>query len=459
MNKLILFGAGVYAKKFKALLEYLEVDFDYFTDNDENKWGKFLYGKQIISPKELKKFKKCRIIISCIHEISIKEQLKKMGLQNNIIGMEELYVLCEKKQYVHTNKSIQKNSRPMAIIDMYEGIGWGGTELWAAELAKLLSERKINTILIGGVDQIPLGEEYEKLINRMPEYNTIMHMVNLFEDNLPCTFINNFAGCAFMAANIVKRRYPDKIKIISVIHSDNKALFDAHMYMSKYIDSIFCVSNQIKNNMQNLYSYDCTKYYFKEQPISTNNYDISEKEVSTVIKIGYAGRLVKQHKRADLLINLIQGLEKEEINYFLQIAGEGECFEPIQNYIQENNLDKKVCLWGRIEKKQMPDFWKKTNVFVNISECEGTSLSMLEAMSYCCAPVVTDVSGAKEFISHGENGYICEIGNLCQLVKYIRILSNDLDKLKEFGKKSREIVVKKCDTKQYIEYWINNLLL
>lgn len=47
----------------------------------------------------------------------------------------------------------------------------------------------------------------------------------------------------------------------------------------------------------------------------------------------------------------------------------------------------------------MDAFWKGQDVFVNVSEYEGTSLSMLEAMGYGCVPVVTDVSGAREFIA------------------------------------------------------------
>lgn len=56
MEKIILFGAGVYAKKYNALLEYLYMDFDYFTDNDSSKWGTVLYGKPVISPDELTGF-------------------------------------------------------------------------------------------------------------------------------------------------------------------------------------------------------------------------------------------------------------------------------------------------------------------------------------------------------------------------------------------------------------------
>ena len=47
---MILFGAGVYAKKYKALLEYLHMDFDYFTDNDSSKWNTTVSVADISAP-------------------------------------------------------------------------------------------------------------------------------------------------------------------------------------------------------------------------------------------------------------------------------------------------------------------------------------------------------------------------------------------------------------------------
>lgn len=74
------------------------------------------------------------------------------------------------------------------------------------------------------MEQPHLEEKYEKLVYRVSEHNTISRMVSMMEQNLPFTFVNNFAGCAFMAAVIVKRKYPDSVKIISVIHNDNMRL-------------------------------------------------------------------------------------------------------------------------------------------------------------------------------------------------------------------------------------------
>lgn len=458
MSIVVLFGAGVYAKKYKALLEYLRMDFDYFTDNDSTKWGSLLYGKPIISPDELYNFSECRIIISSTHEIAIRKQLSEMGLTQCIIGLDDLYVLCEKKMNQSKVDNIAIHQEDTVFVDMYEGIGWGGTELWAANLAYGLQKSGKRTILIGGTEQHALEERYENLVKRISGKDTIIHMVDLLEEKLPCVFINNFAGCAFMAAIILKRKYPDLVKIISVIHNDNKSLFDAHMILMKYIDKVFCVSNQICMQMQKLYNYGKNRYYFKEQPIKIDAAWEKDWNMTQPIRIGYAARLVKQQKRADLLVDLIACLEKSGIDFVFQIAGEGECLPIIIEYIEKNRLESKVRILGRLPKEKMNQFWNRQDIFVNVSEYEGTSLSMLEAMSFGCVPVVTDVSGAREFIEEGRNGYVCPIGDLSKMSTCINELAADRMRMKRFGIICHKIIQERCNPDDYISYWVEKLL-
>lgn len=458
-TKVILFGAGVYAKKYAALLEYLEMDFQFFTDNDTSKWGKKLYGKEIISPQKLIELQPIQIIISSTHEIAIREQLEQMGLGDSVIGLNELYQQCEKRADSHKISIQKKSAKRSILVDMYEGIGWGGTELWAANLAYGLRQVGEQVVLIGGTEQPALQEKYECMVQRISEQETILHMEKLFEENLPCTFINNFAGCAFMAAVIVKQKYPDLVQIVSVVHNDNKSLFDAHMMLGKYIDKIFCVSNQILEHMCGLYSVDRKKYVFKEQPIDCIEQYRKIYNKKDSLRIGYAARLVKQQKRADLLVDLLEQFEKRKIDYRLQIAGDGECFELISEYINQRELVNKVQLLGRLEKNQMNDFWKEQDVFINISEYEGTSLSMLEAMSFGVVPIVTDVSGAREFIGHNGNGFIVDIGDLQGIVNYVELLDRDREKLQAFGDQNINLIRKRCNSKAYIEFWLEKLLV
>ena len=455
---MILFGAGVYAKKYKALLEYLHMDFDYFTDNDSSKWGTVLYGKPIISPYEVSQFSDCKIIISSTHEAAIREQLAGMGLSECIMDLNELYSMCEKQMDSSKDNLIRIHEQDTVVVDMYEGIGWGGSELWAANLAYGLQRKGKKAVLLGGTEQPALGEQFESLVVRISENETIMHMVELFEANLPCVFVNNFAGCAFMAAVIVKKKYPDLIKMVSVIHNDNKSLFDAHMMLQEYIDKIFCVSNQIKVHMQELYEFNSALFYFKEQPIPIEPEYGREWNVKYPLKIGYAARMVRQQKRADLLVDLIACLEKRKIDYVFSIAGEGECVSILEDYIATNQLENKIHLLGRLPKEKMPEFWKGQEVFVNISEYEGTSLSMLEAMSYGCVPVTTDVSGAREFIEEHLNGYIRPIGDISGVASCIEELAYDREKLKSYGMLCRQIIQERCNPEEYIDYWMTNIL-
>ena len=455
---MILFGAGVYAKKYKALLEYLRMDFDYFTDNDSSKWGTVLYGKPIISPYEVSQFSDCKIIISSTHEAAIREQLAGMGLSECIMDLNELYTMCEKQMDSSKDNLIRIHEQDTVVVDMYEGIGWGGSELWAANLAYGLQRKGKKAVLLGGTEQPALGEQFETLVVRVSENETIMHMVELFEANLPCVFVNNFAGCAFMAAVIVKKKYPDLIKMVSVIHNDNKSLFDAHMILQEYIDKVFCVSNQIKTRMRELYNFRPDCFYFKEQPIPIEQGYCRKWNSEETVQIGYAARLVRQQKRADLLVDLIAYLELKNLDYVFNIAGEGECASALIEYVRANKLDKKVRLWGRLPKEEMPDFWKKQDIFVNVSEYEGTSLSMLEAMSYECVPVTTDVSGAAEFIRENVNGYICKVGDIGGVASCVEKLLGDRRKLISYGQQCRKIIQERCNPEQYIDYWIRYIL-
>lgn len=457
-EKIILFGAGVYAKKYKSLLEYLHMDFNYFTDNDSTKWGTELYGKPVISPTELRYYPGCKIIISSTHESAIRKQLSDMGFEACIIGLDELYDLCEHRMESEEDENGIKTDKETIIVDMYEGIGWGGTELWAATLARGLRNEGEKVILLGGTEQPRLEDYYEDLITRIEETETITRMVDLFENNLPCVFVNNFAGCAFMASVIVKRKYPDLVKIISVIHNDNKSLFEAHMMLKKYIDKVFCVSNQIRKHMLDIYDFESERYYFKEQPIESETFWRREENQSGVLRIGYAARLVRQQKRADLLVPMIAYLEQKAANYRLQIAGDGECVDIVDKYIAQKNLQDKVQILGRLSKGEMADFWKKQDVFISVSEYEGTSLAMLEAMSFGCVPVVTDVSGTREFIVDGENGYVRDVEDIKGIVECVIKLDQDRGRLMLYGMRCREIIENRCNPEEYIRYWKKHLL-
>lgn len=452
MKNIVLFGAGVYAKKYKSLLDFLGIEFHFFTDNDKSKIGTELYGRKVISPETLRDLD-CNIIISCTHGEQIEKQLTEMGILDKLLKMEDFY-----EEFAHRIREIEVSAakalkQKRIIVDMYEGIGWGGTEVWASNVAAGLSAQGYEVALFGSAEQAVMEDNVEKITERFQGEKVIEHMVEYMLKSIPFTLINNFAGCAFLAAVMVKMQYPEQVKIINVIHNDSKSLFQAHMVFRECVDSFICVSNKIRNTIVEEYGIDSRKVFFKEQPIETDGQLYRGYSVKgSPLRIGYAARLVNQQKRADLIPELVERLEVLQINYVMEIAGEGECVPAIKAFVKERGMEQKVILHGRLPKGKMPDFWKVQDIYLNFSEYEGTSLSMLEAMSFACVPVVTDVSGVSEFIVDDVNGYVCEIGDLDGIAERLQRLDNTREKLAVFGERCRREIVERCNPKEYIGY-------
>lgn len=459
MKKIVLFGAGIYAEKYKSLLDFLNISVDYFSDNDKTKIGQRLYQKEVIEPIKLKNID-CRILISSTHFFEISKQLRDMEISNKLLTIEELCPLLLQKlpDYERERKCDLLQDRKI-FIDIYEGNGWGGTEMWAVTVAKGLEREGKEVSLFGSKSQPPLGEDYEYLVERFSNEHTFEKMVKSMAARLPFVLINNFSGYTYMIAVMLKRIYPDQVKIISVIHNDDRKLYNAHMVFAEYVDKFLCVSDKIRATMIQQYGVEEKKVFFKEQPIIFDKgyqrfYEVERR----TIRIGYAARLVKTQKRADLFPELITYLEKEGIDYELNIAGEGECKSQIEEFLLSVRLKGTVTLAGRVQKANMPEFWKYQDIFLNFSEYEGTSLSMLEAMSYACVPVVTDVSGVSEFIQDGSNGYVREVGDLKGIASAIKQLSDNRNSLQVFGERCRHEVLVRCGVEDYIDFISHTIL-
>lgn len=454
-KKLILFGAGMYAKTYKAILDYLKIEFHYYTDNDCSKFETVLYDKKIISPYELTEMD-CDIIMSCTYEEEIKLQLEQMNISNKLKEVEEIYIKFNQKMVENASsicKTIKKDKK--IIIDMFEGIGWGGSEMWAVSTAKSLLEIGHSVKILGSDKQIPLNSSMEAYVQRFSEEQAIEKMASEIEANLPCTVINNFAGCVMLAAVLVKNKYPDDLQIISVIHNDNPGVFKAHLRYESMMETIFCVSREIKEKIINEYNICKNKIYFKEPYIEyeSDYQKIYNTTGSAPLRIGYAGRLVKQAKRTDMLPQIISLLEANKINYQLEVAGDGECKKMIEEYVKAEHLQKKVKLWGRIPKEEMSEFWKLQDVFINFSEHEGTSLAMLESMSYGCVPIVTIVSGVREYVKDHVNGFICKVGDLESLVFALKKIEQNRMLLPQYGLECRKIIKERCNKEDYISFF------
>lgn len=109
-------------------------------------------------------------------------------------------------------------------------------------------------------------------------------------------------------------------------------------------------------------------------------------------------------KNHELMIQVCARINHLGIDCRLIIVGDGEHRAQIEHTIQNENITDKVILTGY--KPEPKCFFGLFDVFLLTSFSEGTSMTLLEAMSLGIPSVVTDVGGNPEVITDNFSGLV-----------------------------------------------------
>ena len=123
-------------------------------------------------------------------------------------------------------------------------------------------------------------------------------------------------------------------------------------------------------------------------------------------------------KRIDYLLCKLKEIENHstfEIQYFH--IGNGDELEKLKKQTELLNFEKfKIKFLGHLDDNELRAFFEKNaiDVFLNVSSSEGTSMALIEALSYAIPIIVTDVGGNKI------------IGDYCKTLLPVDFKANDL---------------------------------
>lgn len=124
-------------------------------------------------------------------------------------------------------------------------------------------------------------------------------------------------------------------------------------------------------------------------------------------KIIYSNRLHQKLYRIDLILKAFSVFNKDKAEQWkLIIAATGEETDNLKALAQELNISDKVEFVGWLNKEENYNYYNRAKIFVSIPESDATAISLLEAMSAGCLPVVSDLPANKEWITNNENGII-----------------------------------------------------
>jgi len=142
-------------------------------------------------------------------------------------------------------------------------------------------------------------------------------------------------------------------------------------------------------------------------------------------------------------------LEQESKAKFL-ILGEGELTSQFKQRVRKQIAQGSVRFLGKAPHEDVAKYLNAADIYVSTSFSDGTSASLLEAMACSTTPIVTAISGNKEWIQDGWNGYLTPTRDVNQLAQKIVFLAKNEEVRRKMAKNAFETVRTKVNWQRNI---------
>jgi phosphatidylinositol alpha-1,6-mannosyltransferase len=131
-------------------------------------------------------------------------------------------------------------------------------------------------------------------------------------------------------------------------------------------------------------------------------------------------------------------------NFKYLIGGGGPLLESLRLYVAEMKLDHLIVFLGYLEEKDVINKYYECDIFLHPQvaakdgkDIEGFGLTIADAMSFCCVPIVGVDGGPKEFVTHGSTGYIVDGHDHDSIADKIEYLINNRGEITTIGEAAR----------------------
>ncbi|CEG27634.1 N-acetyl-alpha-D-glucosaminyl L-malate synthase BshA [Bacillus sp. B-jedd] len=324
----------------------------------------------------------------------------------------------------------------------------GGSGVIATELGKLLAEKGHSIHFITSSMPFRLQKMYHNIYYHQVEVNQysvfqyppydialaskMAEVANQEElDLLHVHYAIPHAVCAILAREMSGR----DLKIITTLHGtditvlgNDPSLTEAIKFGIEKSDIVTAVSDSLAGQTADLIHPDKeieTVYNFIDERIYQKNSETDLKE-----KLGIANHEkviihvsnFRPVKRVGDVVRVFREISRS-IPAKLLLVGDGPEMRKVSRLVSDMGLREKVIFLGKQE--NVDELYSISDLMFLLSEKESFGLVALEAMA-CGVPCIgTNIGGIPEVIRHGENGFICPLGEISVMAaKALELLLN-----------------------------------
>ncbi len=261
-------------------------------------------------------------------------------------------------------------------------------------------------------------------------------LIRYLEENAPCVYImvHDWRN------NVIAPRLSDRVHLIGLVQADYDLEYSQAINLGHCWNAIVAVSDTIQFNLAETMPYLAPRLVTIRNAVPSLT-SLPDKPEDGPLRIVYTGELRHDQKRLGDLAQVAWGLHESGTNFELTLIGDGPYRSELES-ITAPLIEKGVVRFlGKIPNAQLLEELKTYHVFTLTSQFEGLSISLLEAMSRGCVPVVSRLATQSLAVQDGKNGFSVPVGDVSGFVARMRQLSDDRELLARFSRAAFQTII------------------
>ncbi|QIB52608.1 glycosyltransferase family 4 protein [Pseudomonas sp. OIL-1] len=208
---------------------------------------------------------------------------------------------------------------------------------------------------------------------------------------------------------------------------------EVERFMARFTNRIITVSNYDMDLALKLKVCDASLVSSVHNGIPDLQINTEISEANNDVRLIMVARFAEQKNQRALL----QALSHlNELNWTLELVGDGPLLQDVQDLARELGLSEKVYFAGACS--DVHNRLLASDVFLLVSDWEGLPLVILEAMRAGLPVIASRVGGVPEAIDHGETGFVVDRNDQQGLVRVLRRMLESPELRQQMGLKGRE---------------------
>jgi Glycosyl transferases group 1 len=149
----------------------------------------------------------------------------------------------------------------------------------------------------------------------------------------------------------------------------------------------------------------------------------------------------------DIIVNAAAILQDRGLTFSLCFTSSGSLLPDIRKEA-ELLIPGTIEFLGGVDRDHLRDRLAAASIYVSMSQSDGTSTALLEALSIGLFPIISDIDANREWIKeHGCDGMLVPVDDPVSLADAIEIAINDPKRISEARQHNRKIVKTLADSR------------